>query len=306
SDSVGGTVLTEEDELPTTDVFPDPGFPEVSVVRPSIARSAKAKPKIPEEFRKLPVSSPVHKRERSPPSVALPSPTAGPPAKKRRTQKSVVKARADSLALAPEGPSSKDEEPFRIQEGEPDYFTGNDTRTSGHASFLTNPDLKPKAPFSELIRKTIAQNPRALKLSFLCRPKWKLSDEMKNFGAFINSADTSFSLQGLSRYNYLASRPLQPSHKALFVKGAPRLGGPVATVIVRIATVPVALVWTNTGIDSWPFTTPSKAIPLVILGRWTNSETPSTRCDTLPPPSKPSLAMSTVVSLRTYKRFVQT
>ncbi|KAJ3831178.1 hypothetical protein F5878DRAFT_647865, partial [Lentinula raphanica] len=205
-------VDAEEDELPATDVFPDPGSPEVSAVRPSIARAAKAKPKIPEEFRKLPAPSPVHKRERSPPSVALPSPTTGPPAKKRRTQKSVVKAHADSLALAPEEPSSKDEEPFRIQEGEPDYFTGDDTRTSGHAPFLTNPNFKPKAPFSELIRKTIAQNPRAPKLSFLRRPKWKLSDEMKNFGAFVNSADTSFSLQGLSRYNYLASRPLQPSH----------------------------------------------------------------------------------------------
>ncbi|KAJ3712731.1 hypothetical protein C8R42DRAFT_647524 [Lentinula raphanica] len=202
----------EEEDLTATDVFKDPGSPEVLIIRPSIARAAKAKPKIPEEFRKVPAPSSVHKREHSPPSIALSSSTAAPPTKKRRTQKSAGKARAESLVPAPEESSPKGEEPFRIQEGEPDYFTGDDSRTSTHSRFLTNPTFKPKAPFSELIRKTVAQNPRAPKLPFLRRPKWKLSDEMKNFGAFINSADTSFSLQGLSCYNYLASRPLQPSH----------------------------------------------------------------------------------------------
>ncbi|KAJ3713675.1 hypothetical protein C8R42DRAFT_727145 [Lentinula raphanica] len=201
----------EEEDLTATDVFKDSGTPDVLVIRPSIARAAKAKPKIPEEFRKVPAPSSVHKREHSPPSIALSSSTAAPPTKKRRTQKSAGKARAESLVPALEESSPKDEEPFRIQEGEPDYFTGDDSRTSTHARFLTNPNFKPKAPFSELIRKTVAQNPRAPKLPFLRRPKWKLSDEMKNFGAFINSADTSFSLQGLSRYNYLASRPLQSS-----------------------------------------------------------------------------------------------
>ncbi|KAJ3715444.1 hypothetical protein C8R42DRAFT_645843 [Lentinula raphanica] len=204
----------EEEDLTATDVFKDSGSPDVLVIRPSIARAAKAKPKIPEEFQKVPAPSSVHKREHSPPSIALSSSTAAPPTKKRRTQKSAGKARAESLVPALEESSPKDEEPFRIQEGEPDYFTGDDSRTSTHAHFLTNPDFKPKAPFSELIRKTITQNPRAPKLPFLRRPKWKLSDEMKKFGAFINSTDTAFSLQGLSCYNYLASRPLQSTTSA--------------------------------------------------------------------------------------------
>ncbi|KAJ3764669.1 hypothetical protein FB446DRAFT_710129, partial [Lentinula raphanica] len=136
-------------------------------------------------------------------------PVTIPPAKKRRTQVAASKAAERTSVAEPDPPASP--LPLRIQEGEPEYRDGDDTRTSGHQYFLTNPDFTPKAPFSQLIRKTVAQNPRAPKLPFLRRPKWKISEEMKNFGAFINSADTSFSLQGLSRYNYLASRPLQAS-----------------------------------------------------------------------------------------------
>ncbi|KAJ3754195.1 hypothetical protein EV360DRAFT_73889, partial [Lentinula raphanica] len=167
-----------------------------------------SRPRLTEEPPKIPSPS---KREHSPQKLPPDATFPEPPPKKRRTQKASGRVIADSLVPTPEEPSTKDKEPLRIQEGEPEYRDGDNSKTSGHQQFLTNPNFKPKAPFSQLIRKTIAQNLRAPKLPFLRRPKWKLSEEMKNFGAFINSADTSFSLQGLSRYNYLASRPLQSS-----------------------------------------------------------------------------------------------
>ncbi|KAJ3738237.1 hypothetical protein EV360DRAFT_77004, partial [Lentinula raphanica] len=207
--------VDDEEEDTSSDRFKSPDKPSVLSLRQSIARVAKAKPRLPGELRQVTTLSSSSKRERSPLAIHSEPTIPEPPAKKRRTQRPAVgKTRAESPAPTPEEPSTKEDEPFRIQEGEPDYFTGDDSRTSTHSHFLTNPDFKPKAPFSELIRKTIAQNPRAPKLPFLRRPKWKLSDEMKKFGAFINSTDTAFSLQGLSRYNYLASRPLQSSTSA--------------------------------------------------------------------------------------------
>ncbi|KAJ3830847.1 hypothetical protein F5878DRAFT_668264, partial [Lentinula raphanica] len=131
--------------------------------------------------------------------------------KKRRTQAASGKTRANTPAPSVAPRLVTPDVPIRIQEGPPDYFDEDDVRTAGHQGFLTNPDFKVKVPFSQLIKKTIAQNPRAPKLPFLRAPKWQLSEEMKDFGAFINSPDTTFSLQGLSRYNYLASRPLQPT-----------------------------------------------------------------------------------------------
>ncbi|KAJ3738216.1 hypothetical protein EV360DRAFT_90692, partial [Lentinula raphanica] len=136
-----------------------------------------------------------------------------PPPKKRRTQPTGGVVPSVAPIAPPDLPRpSPVKVPLQIQEGPPDYFDNDDTKTTGHEGFLTNPDFQPKAPFSQLIRKTVAQNPRAPKLPFLRAPKWQISEEMKNFGAFINSADTSFSLQGLSRYNYLASQHLQSSN----------------------------------------------------------------------------------------------
>ncbi|KAJ3816599.1 hypothetical protein F5880DRAFT_1512522, partial [Lentinula raphanica] len=194
-------VAVDDNEEEVDDTFSPVPEPPVPSQRQSIARAAKSKPLVPEVLMKAP--GPAPKRSRTSPAEDQDPPFREPPSKKRHTAPKARAATPASHELP--GPTV----PTRIQEGEPDYFDDDDTKTSGHQHFLTNPDFTPKAPFSQLIRKTIAQNPRAPKLPFLRRPKWKLSEEMKNFGAFINSADTSFSLQGLSRYNYLASRPLQ-------------------------------------------------------------------------------------------------
>ncbi|KAJ3738521.1 hypothetical protein EV360DRAFT_90534 [Lentinula raphanica] len=191
------------------DLFLLPLDPEPPAPRRSIARAAKTKPLIPEVVMK---ASTTTKRERPSVPEDKEQPPAGPPPKKRRTQAASGKTRANTPAPVPVSPlPSSEAAPLRIQEGLPDYFDGDDLRTTKHQFFLTNPDFKTKTPFSQLIRKTVAQNPRNPKLPFLRPPKWNLSEEMKDFGAFINSSDTTFSLQGLSRYSYLASRPLQPA-----------------------------------------------------------------------------------------------
>ncbi|KAJ3730321.1 hypothetical protein C8R42DRAFT_715025 [Lentinula raphanica] len=211
-------IEVDEEEDDGDEVFPPVSHSPVPAPRRSIARAAKAKPQVPEVLLKAPVPA---KRQRAASVVGKDQPSTEPPVKKRRTQAAVSKTDTTTPASQPDRPLSP--APVRIQEGEPDYFDDDDSRTSGHQHFLTNPNFTPKAPFSQLIRKTVAQNPRAPKLPFLRAPKWQISDEMKNFGAFINSADTSFSLQGLSRYNYLASRHLQsatsttlPSPDALY------------------------------------------------------------------------------------------
>ncbi|KAJ3713776.1 hypothetical protein C8R42DRAFT_726782 [Lentinula raphanica] len=247
-------IEVEEEEDDGDDIFPPVSRSPAPVPRQSIARTAKAKPPVPEVLLKVP--GPPAKRPRATSVVDKDPPVTIPPAKKRRTQVAASKA-ADTTSVAQSDPPASPL-PLRIQEGEPEYRDGDDTRTSGHQYFLTNPDFTPKAPFSQLIRKTVAQNPRAPKLPFLRRPKWKISEEMKNFGAFINSADTSFSLQGLSRYNYLASRPLQassgttlPSPDALHssrncltclsrgvvCEGVPRLVGPVDIATERFLAI---------------------------------------------------------------------
>ncbi|KAJ3764867.1 hypothetical protein FB446DRAFT_795632 [Lentinula raphanica] len=183
--------------------------PEPPAPRRSIARAAKTKPLIPEVVMK---ASTTTKRERPSVPEDKEQPPAGPPPKKRHTQAASGKTRANTPAPVSVSPlPSSEAAPLRIQEGLPDYFDGDDLRTTKHQYFLTNPDFKTKTPFSQLICKTVAQNPRNPKLPFLRPPKWNLSEEMKDFGAFINSSDTTFSLQGLSRYSYLASRPLQPA-----------------------------------------------------------------------------------------------
>ncbi|KAJ3816703.1 hypothetical protein F5880DRAFT_1619024 [Lentinula raphanica] len=202
-----------DDELPTSEVFKSPAVPDVLVVRQSIARAAKTKPKIPEEFRKVPTPSPVVKRDRSPADIPPEPPVPEPPTKRRRTQKATGKSRAASPAPVLDDPSlTQDEGPLRIQEGEPDYFHGDDTDVSAHPLFLTNPHFKIKTPFSQLVSKAVETNKRGSKLPFLRPPKWNVSDEMRGFGAFATIGDTTFSLQGLSRFGYASSRFLWPTN----------------------------------------------------------------------------------------------
>ncbi|KAJ3709501.1 hypothetical protein C8R42DRAFT_649347 [Lentinula raphanica] len=179
----GSPIAVDKNDEEANDLFSP--FPEPPVLgqRQSIARAAKSKPLVPEVIMKAP--GPAPKRSRVSPVEDPDPPFREPPAKKVRT---AVKAQTAMPASQDLSGASL---PTRIQEGEPDYFDDDDIKTSGHQHFLTNPDFKPKAPFSQLIRKTIAQNPRAPKLPFLRHPKWQISEEMKDFGAFINSADTS-------------------------------------------------------------------------------------------------------------------
>ncbi|KAJ3764791.1 hypothetical protein FB446DRAFT_795717 [Lentinula raphanica] len=238
-------IAVDEADIETDDVFPPLPEPPVSLPRRSLARAAKAKPVV-----VMNTPATTGKRERTPSVVEPDVPVVKPPSKKRRTHTTVGKARAITpKPSASSSVTSLKPAPRRIQEGEPDYFEGDDVKTENHQYFVTNPNFKPKAPFSDLISKSIAQNPRAPKLPFLRPPKWKISEELKDFGAFVNSADTSFSLQGLSRYSYMTSRHLQtslsttlPSPEALHstsnclsclsrgivCEGGNKLGGPCA------------------------------------------------------------------------------
>ncbi|KAJ3715762.1 hypothetical protein C8R42DRAFT_725565 [Lentinula raphanica] len=199
-------IILEEDE---PDTFKGPAAPDVLIVRQSIARAAKAKPKLPDELRQAPAPLPA-KRERSPAEVP---PILDPPTKKRRTSKAAGKARAGSPVLSrPDPPVIIERERLRIQEGEPDYFYGDDVDTTTHHRFLTNPHFQPKTPFSDLIAKATDANKRGAKIPFLRPPKWNVSDELKDFGAFATIGDTTFSLQGLSRFGYASSRFLWPTN----------------------------------------------------------------------------------------------
>ncbi|KAJ3738263.1 hypothetical protein EV360DRAFT_90637, partial [Lentinula raphanica] len=203
-------LVVEEEDDEDPDLFVQTPDPVAPVPRRSIARAAKTKHLTTNEVAKI--TAPATKRDREPLVMEDNPPALEPPSKKRRTQlvAGATPVLPPTAPTVPPRPTPANA-PVKIQEGPPDYFDDDDAKTTGHEGFLTNPDFHPKTPFSQLIRKTVAQNPRAPKLPFLRAPKWQISEEMKNFGAFINSADTSFSLQGLSRYNYLASRHLQSS-----------------------------------------------------------------------------------------------
>ncbi|KAJ3738067.1 hypothetical protein EV360DRAFT_90868, partial [Lentinula raphanica] len=195
------------------EIFKSPGTPDVLVLRQSIARAAKSKPLLPEDVRKAPTPPAGVKRDHSPGTTKSEPATAEPPKKRRRTQKVAGKSRAGSTAPTLDDPATPaDLESLRIQEGEPAYFHGDDTRVTAHANFLTNPNFQVKTPFSQLIRKAVATNKRGSKIPFLRAPKWKVSEEMKNFGAFATIGDTTFSLQGLSRFGYASSRFLWPTN----------------------------------------------------------------------------------------------
>ncbi|KAJ3764568.1 hypothetical protein FB446DRAFT_796012 [Lentinula raphanica] len=201
------------DDLTPTEVFKTPASPDVLVLRPSIARAAKTNPKIPEAFRKVPTPVPSAKRGQSPVETKPVPSVAEPPTKKRRMQKSAGKTRVSSQVAPPEDPSAlQEDEPFLIQEGDPAYHHGDDTKVTAHSRFLTNPRFQTKAPFSQLIANARENNKRGSKIPFLRAPKWKVSDELRDFGAFANIGDTTFSLQGLSRFGYASSRFLWPSN----------------------------------------------------------------------------------------------
>ncbi|KAJ3764751.1 hypothetical protein FB446DRAFT_795767, partial [Lentinula raphanica] len=169
----------EEDGDVVSNEFKGSSKLDVLITRPSIARVAKTKPKIPE----------------------------------RRMQKLAGKSRATPpVSLLDETSAPKGKERLRIQEGEPDYRHGDDIDTSAHSRFVTNPHFKPKAPFSDLISKSVETSKRGAKVPFLRAPKWQLSEEMKDFGAFATIGETTFSLQGLSRFGYASSRFLWPTN----------------------------------------------------------------------------------------------
>ncbi|KAJ3738171.1 hypothetical protein EV360DRAFT_90743 [Lentinula raphanica] len=202
-----------EDDVIPSEIFKSPGNPDVLVLRQSIAHAAKSKPLLPEEVRKAPTPLAGVKRDHSPGNTKSEPAPAEPPKKRRRTQKVAGKSRAGSTAPTLDDPATPaDLESLRIQEGEPAYFHGDDTRVTAHANFLTNPNFQVKTPFSQLIRKAVATNKRGSKIPFLRAPKWKVSEEMKNFGAFATIGDTTFSLQGLSRFGYASSRFLWPTN----------------------------------------------------------------------------------------------
>ncbi|KAJ3764782.1 hypothetical protein FB446DRAFT_795733 [Lentinula raphanica] len=192
--------------------FKSPEPTDTLVIRPSIARAAKTKPKIPEEFRKAPAPFPSVKRDRSPGGVKPEPSLPEPPTKKRRTLKVLGKARAESVIPSLDDTLvSQDSGPLRIQEGPPDYFTGDDSKVVVHQRFLTSSTFQPKTPFYQVIVKAMDNNKKVSKLPFLRAPKWNISEELKDFGAFANIGDTAYSLQGLSRFGYASSRFLWPS-----------------------------------------------------------------------------------------------
>ncbi|KAJ3816676.1 hypothetical protein F5880DRAFT_1619056 [Lentinula raphanica] len=243
-----------EDEL---DVFSGTEVPDVPVLRPSIARSAKAKPKIPEEFRKVPAPSPVTKRDRSPAETKLDVALSEPPPKKRRTHKTAGKVPADSLAPLPDEPLvPHDREPLRVQDGPPDYFYGDDSRTLVHQRFLTSSSFQPKTPFSQVIVKARDNNKKVSKLPFLRAPKWNLSEEMQGFGAFANIGDTTYSLQGLSRFGYASSRFFWPSNSQT-------LPSPESLHSTNNCLTCISRGERNTGTASWPSIITFRVTPMM-------------------------------------------
>ncbi|KAJ3726789.1 hypothetical protein C8R42DRAFT_717634 [Lentinula raphanica] len=181
---------------------------EIPKIRESIARAAKARgrgganktdPPASQPFVQLPA-----KRERhvSPPDDSyIPE---GPPAKKKKSQKAAGKSRAasPSASLVPEaGPSEP--LPLRIQEGPPDYFEGDDTRDPGLTLSLLNPAFTITTGFADILQ--TSSNTRRGARTPLLRPP------------------ITFSLQALSRYNYLTSRHLRtlnsrtlPAHDSIY------------------------------------------------------------------------------------------
>ncbi|KAJ3765212.1 hypothetical protein FB446DRAFT_709644 [Lentinula raphanica] len=174
-----------EDEAETDDIFLPAPEPAPTIPRRSLAHAAKAKPAVPEvAHRSVPAA--VVKRARSSstvdPEVYLweawafggVSRLSGlrvfflmfiflvfnlwlqnvpePAPKKRRTQPSMGRTRARTpVPPASSSTLPKQRTPLRIQEGLPDYFDDDDIRTSGHKDFVTNPNFKPKAPFSHCL-----------------------------------------------------------------------------------------------------------------------------------------------------------
>ncbi|KAJ3715449.1 hypothetical protein C8R42DRAFT_725808 [Lentinula raphanica] len=205
----------DEDEGHDLPAFEDPEPDELIIpkIRESIARAAKSKGRVINRPVPSEVPPALHvpaKRER----VATPDDDVfvpeGPLVKKKRSQKAAGKSRAvsPSTSLVPDtAPGTQ--APLRIQEGPPDYFENDDTRDPGLALSLVNPNFTIKTGFASLLIPSTSSK-RGARTSLLLRPpKFLIADELRNLGAFLTTAEVTFSLPTLSRYNYLTSQHLR-------------------------------------------------------------------------------------------------
>ncbi|KAJ3963857.1 hypothetical protein EV361DRAFT_874492 [Lentinula raphanica] len=200
---------------------------EIPKIRESIARAAKARGRGGTSKTELPTSQPFvqipAKRERqlSPTNDTIAP--EGPPAKKKKSQKVLGKSRAvspsNSLVPTTQPP---DPQRLRIQEGPPDYFEDDDTRDPNQLLMLSNPDFTITTGFSSILLQS-SNSRRGARAPLLCPPKFMIADEIKDLGAFLSTPEVTFSLQALSRYNYLTSRHLRtlnsrtlPAHTSMY------------------------------------------------------------------------------------------
>ncbi|KAJ3963724.1 hypothetical protein EV361DRAFT_956685 [Lentinula raphanica] len=196
----------DEDEGRDLPAFEDPEPDELVIpkIRESIARAAKSKGRVINRPVPSEVPPALHvpaKRER----VATPDDDVfvpeGPPVKKKRSQKAAGKSRAvsPSTSLVPDtAPGTQ--APLRIQEGPPDYFENDDTRDPGLALSLVNPNFTIKTGFVSLLIPSTSSKRGARTSPLLRPPKFLIADELRDLGAFLTTAEVTFSLPALSRY----------------------------------------------------------------------------------------------------------
>ncbi|KAJ3739134.1 hypothetical protein EV360DRAFT_90501 [Lentinula raphanica] len=199
----------DEDEGRDLPAFKDPEPDELVIPKicESIARAAKSKGRVINRPVPSEVPPALHvpaKRER----VATPDDDVpeGPPVKKKRSQKAAGKSRAvsPSTSLVPDtAPGTQ--APLRIQEGPPDYFENDDTRDPGLALSLVNPNFTIKTGFASLLIPSTSSKRGARTSPLLRPPKFLIADGLRDLGAFLTTAEVTFSLPALSRYNYLTS-----------------------------------------------------------------------------------------------------
>ncbi|KAJ3737908.1 hypothetical protein EV360DRAFT_77316, partial [Lentinula raphanica] len=195
-------------------------------IRESIARAAKAKTRVPSQPH-VPTAKPFvnlpAKRERAATSAEDTYIPEGPPTKKKKSQKAAGKSRAvsPSLSLAV-GTVPGDTQRLRIQEGPPDYWEGDDTRDPRLLLSLTNPNFTITTGFSDILQQS-SNTRRGARAPLLRPPKFLIADELRELGAFLSTPEVTFSLQALSRYNYLTSRHLRtlnsrtlPAHDSIY------------------------------------------------------------------------------------------
>ncbi|KAJ3711474.1 hypothetical protein C8R42DRAFT_728507 [Lentinula raphanica] len=200
---------------------------EIPKIRESIARAAKARGRGGTSKPELPTSQPFvqvpAKRERQISPNNDPIVPEGPPMKKKKSQKVLGKSRAvsPSTSLVPLA-QPPDSQRLRIQEGPPDYFEDDDTRDPKQLLMLSNPDFTITTGFSSILLQS-SNSRRGARAPLLRPPKFMIADEIKDLGAFLSTLEVTFSLQALSRYNYLTSRHLRtlnsrtlPAHTSMY------------------------------------------------------------------------------------------